>query len=122
RGDDLPAKAEPVDEPPARLRLAPTLEEGGPVAVELRLVLAEHDHRDGVVELVVRSRRHGLERLAEEREVHHLDRAGWPAGRFALHGSHTVDPGIRKDRRVELRRLLGFLRVPEKRKDLRARI
>src|SRR5438309_862887 len=41
RGDDLPAKAESVDEPPARLRLSPALEERVPVAVELRLVLAE---------------------------------------------------------------------------------
>src|SRR5437588_11598677 len=46
RGNDLPPKPESVDEPSAGLRLAPTLEQRLPVAVELRLVVAQDEHRD----------------------------------------------------------------------------
>src|SRR6266545_1746864 len=66
RRNDLPPHPEPIDEPAARLRLAAPFEEGVPVAVQLGLIVAEHHHRDGVVELVVRPRAHGLEALAEE--------------------------------------------------------
>src|ERR1700733_2538766 len=81
RRDDLPPDAEAIDEPPARLRLAPRLEERVPVAIELRLIVAGDDERNGVVELVVRARAHGPQRLAEEGEVHDLHRARRPARR-----------------------------------------
>jgi len=44
----LPAETEPVDEPAAGLRLASSLEQGIPVAIQLRLIVAEHDDRDRV--------------------------------------------------------------------------
>jgi hypothetical protein len=71
-GDDLPPETEPVDEPAAALCLAPSLEERVPVAVQLRLVVAQHDHRDGVVELMVRPRADGLEALSKQSEVDDL--------------------------------------------------
>ena len=74
---------EAIDQPAARLRLASALEQRVPVAVQLRLIVAHHDDRDGVVELMVRPRGHGLEALAEQREVHDLHRARRPARRFA---------------------------------------
>ena len=41
RRDDLPSHTEPVVQPPARLRLPAALEKRVPVAVELRLIVAE---------------------------------------------------------------------------------
>jgi len=42
-GNDLPPETESIDEPTARLGLASPLEERVPVAVQLRLIVAEHD-------------------------------------------------------------------------------
>ena len=44
----MPTQTEPVDEPAAGLRLASSLEQGIPVAIQLRLIVAEHDDRDRV--------------------------------------------------------------------------
>ena len=118
-GTICPPETEPIDQPPARLGLTPAFEERVPVAVELPLVVAQHDHRDGVVEIVVRPCAHRLETLAEEREVDDLDRARRPARRLAHHRCDPLDARIRKDRGIEPRGLLRLLRVPEVWKDLR---
>ena len=110
--DDLPPDAEAVDQPAARLRLAAALEQRVPVAIELGLVLADHDHRDGIVELVVRPGGHGLERLPEQGEVDDRDRAFRSARRLGGQRPGPVDAGIREGRRVEPGRRLGVLRVP----------
>ena len=68
-------------------------EKGVPVPVQLRLAVARHDDRDGVVELVVGSRAHRLEVLAEQREVHDLHGARGPARRVAQEGGDPVDDG-----------------------------
>src|SRR5438105_5956724 len=89
-GNDLPAEPEPVDEPAAGLRLAASLEQGIPVAIELRLIVAEHDHRDRVVEVMVWPCGHGLEALAQQREVHDLHGPWGAAGAFAEHRRDPV--------------------------------
>jgi len=76
----LPPHTEPVDEPAACLRLASSLEKGVPVAVQLRLIVAEHDDRNRVVELMVWACAHGPEALAQQREVHDLHRPAGPLG------------------------------------------
>jgi len=90
-----------------------------PSTIELVLVLAEDDHRDRVVEVVVRPGGHGLEGLAEEHEIDHLTAPGGPLATRS-DGGHAVDARIREDRRVELRGS-RLLRIPEKGKDLPAR-
>lgn len=74
--DDLPAQAVAIDEPAALYGLAASSEERVPVSIELRLVVADHDERDRVVELVVRTGADRLEALAEEGEIDDLHRAG----------------------------------------------
>src|SRR5262249_51492766 len=72
-----------------------------------------------IVELVVRPGGHGLVALAKDCEVDDFYRARRATRRFALHRGDPVYPRIREDRGIELRRLFGFLRVPQKREDLR---
>src|SRR5690606_10484030 len=119
---DLPAQAEPVDEPAARLRLSAALEQRVPVAVQLGLVVAHHDHRDGVVELVVRPCGDRLEALAEQGEVHDLHGTRRPARRLAQQCGDAVHARVREDGRVEPGRLFRALGVPEVREDLRAHL
>src|SRR5437588_1074845 len=117
--DDLPAHAVFVFQPPAWLGLA-AFEQRVPVAIELGLVVTNDDQRDRVIEQVERPGADRLEALAKEREVHHLHGTRRTAGRITEQRRYPVDARVGEDRRVERRLLLGLLRVPKVRKDLRA--
>ena len=103
---------------PAALLGRAALEQRVPVAVDLGLVVAVHDERDRVVERVERPGADRHERLAEQRELDDLDRAGRAARRVGRQRRHAVDARVGEDRGVELRGLLGLLRVPEVGRDL----
>src|SRR5881396_3254200 len=115
--DDLPRQAEAVLQPAADAGLSPAGDEGVPVLVDLSLILAVDRERDRFVELEVGTAVESDERLAGDGEVDCQNNAGRPARRVRRRPVDLVDPAVREERRVELRRLLSLAVKPQARSD-----
>src|SRR6266540_1329906 len=116
RRHDLPREAEAVLHPAALFGLRDG-RQGFPVPIHLRLVLARDRERDGFVELEVRSPIQAAELLAHQCEVDGQDVPLLPARRVRRRRDDGVDPGARKQGRVELRGCLRLAIEPEARDD-----
>src|SRR5947209_6889009 len=116
--DDLPRQAEAVLQPAADAGLSPAGDEGVPVLVDLGLVLTVDRERHRLVELEVGTAVESHERLAGYGVVDRQNHADRPARRVRRRSIDLVDPAIRKERCVELRRLLGLAVEPQARSDL----
>src|SRR2546427_11263220 len=116
--DDLPRQAKTVLQPAADAGLSPAGDEGVPVLVDLGLVLAVDRERHRLGELEVGTAVEPDDRLPGDGEVDRENYAGRPARRVRRRPVDLVDPAVREERRVELRRLLSLAVKPQARSDL----
>src|SRR4051812_22866056 len=112
---DLPAHAELVANPAAGDFLAAVLRKRAPVAVHFRLVAAVHAERNGVGEVVTRTRAHREEWLTEQAELDAGDRRG--AAGFGGQLPDAGDARLREELRIEAGGLFGLVHVPEVRNE-----
>lgn len=82
----------------------------------------KHNHRDRIVEIVVRSGADRLKALTEPGEIDYLHRSGRAAWRITQQRPDAVDPRIRGNGGVETGCVFGVARIPKTRKDPRAHL
>src|SRR4030095_5899417 len=111
RRHDLPGQPELVLEP-AALHLLAAFRELAPVVIDLFLVLAVDDERNGLRELELRTSVQRNELLAVELEVDDHDRALGSRPGLAV-PADALDLRVLEDGGVELRRLLGVVVEPQ---------